>query len=331
MFDMRRREVIALLGGAAGWPFAVRAQQVGRLRRIGVLMPESEGTPESQARVAAFEARLRELGWTLGRNLQIDYRWAMGDLERTRAAAADLVKSTPDVLLAVATSSLAALQRQTSTIPIIFVAVSEPVASGFVASLAHPGGNVTGFSNLEPTFGGKSLELLKEIAPRVSRVALVFDQTTAFIDLFFRSVEAAAPQFSVVAIKSPVHSLEEIETVMTSLGHEAGAGLIFPPDPYTVQHSKRIAELTKGYRLPAVYPFRLFPADGGLVSYGLSVPDLLRHAAGYINRILRGEHAGDLPVQQPTKFELVVNLKTAKALGLDVPPTLLARADEVIE
>jgi len=331
MFNMRRREFVTFLGGAAAWPLAVGAQQAGQVRRIGVLMPESESTPESQARVAALQSGLQELGWTLGRNLQIDYRWAMGDLERTRAAAEDLVKSTPDVLLAVATPSLAAIQRATRTIPIIFVAVSEPVASGFVATLARPGGNATGFSNLEPTFGGKCLELLKEIAPRVSRVAVMFNQATTFIDLFVRSVEGAAPQFSVVAIKAVVHSPEEIETVMTSLGHEAGAGLIFPPDPYTVQHSKQIIELTNRYRLPAVYPFRIFPADGGLVSYGISVPDLLRQAAGYINRILKGERPGDLPVQQPTKFELVVNLKPAKVLGLEVPPTLLARADEVIE
>jgi ABC-type uncharacterized transport system substrate-binding protein len=328
---VRRREFITLLGGAAVWPLAARAEQAGQVRRIGVLMPESEGTPESKARVAALQSTLQELGWTRGRNLQIEYRWAMGDLERTRVAAEDLVKSKPDVLLAVATPSLAAILRATRTIPTVFVAISEPVAGGFVASLAHPGGNATGFSNLEPTFGGKSLELLKEIAPGVSRVAVMFNQATTFIDLFVRSVEVAARQFSVMAIKAPVHSPEEIETVMSSLKHEATAGLIFPPDPYTVQHSSRIIELTNRFRLPAVYPFQFFSADGGLVSYGVSVPDLLRQAAGYINRILKGERPGDLPVQQPTKFELVINMKTAKALGLEVPPTLLARADEVIE
>jgi putative tryptophan/tyrosine transport system substrate-binding protein len=332
MFDQRRREFITLLGGAAAaWPLSARAQQPDRMRRVGVLMPESEGSPESRARVAAFQNRLQELGWTLGRNLAIDYRWALGDSERTRAEAADLVKSAPDALVAVATPSLVEIQRATRTIPIIFVAVSEPVAGGFVASLAHPGGNATGFSNLEPTFGAKLLELLKEMAPRVSRVAVMFGQPTNFIDLFFRSVEAAAPQFSVATIKSPVHSPEEIATVMTSLGREAGAGLIFPPDPYTVQHMGPIIELTSRYGMPAVYPFRFFSDAGGLASYGVPVALLLRQSADYVTRILKGEKPADLPVQQPAKFELVINLKTAKALGLDVPLMLLARADAVIE
>jgi putative ABC transport system substrate-binding protein len=329
---MRRREFITLFGGAvAGWPLAARAQQVRQVRRIGVLMPESEGTPESQARVAAFHARLQELGWTPGHNLQIDYRWAMGDIERTRTAAADLVSSAPDALVAVATPSLMAIQKATRTIPIVFVAISEPVANGFVASLAHPSGNATGFTNLEPGFGAKWLGLLKEIAPRVSRVALIFNPTTAVIDLFFRSVEAATSQFAVEIVKSQVRSVEEIEAAMMSLGGDGSAGLIFPPDTFTVQHSKPIIELTNRYRLPAVYPFRFFAADGGLASYGIDVPDQFRQAAGYIDRIFKGEHPGDLPVQQPTKFQLVVNLKTAKALGLVAPMTLIARADEVIE
>jgi putative tryptophan/tyrosine transport system substrate-binding protein len=328
---MKRRQFIALLGGAATWPFAARAQQPSQARRIGVLMPESEGSAESEARVAAFDAKLRQLGWTPGRNLQIDYRWGMGDIEKTRAAAQDLVRSAPDILVAAATPSLVEVQRATRTIPIVFIAVSEPVASGFVASLARPGGNATGFSNLEPTFGGKSLELLKEIAPRVSRVAVMFGQPTAFIDSYFRSVEAAAPRFSATVIKASVRSPEEIEAVVTSLGREIGAGLILPPDPYTAQNKKVIIELTSRYRLPAVYPFRFFPAEGGLASYGIVVADLFRQAAGYVDRILKGERPGDLPVQQPTKFELVINLKTAKTLDLDAPPTVLARADEVIE
>jgi putative tryptophan/tyrosine transport system substrate-binding protein len=328
---MRRRDFIALIGGAATWPLAARAQQPNQTRRIGVLMPESEGSAESRARVAAFDARLRQLGWTPGHNLQIDYRWGMGDIEKTRAAAQDLVRSAPDILVAAATPSLVEVQRATRTIPIVFIAVSEPVASGFVASLARPGGNATGFSNLEPTFGGKSLELLKEIAPRVSRVAVIFSQPTAFIDSYFRSVEAAAPRFSATAIKASVRSPEEIGAVVTSLGREVSAGLILPPDPYTAQNKDVIIELTSRYRLPAVYPFRFFPAEGGLASYGIVVADLFRQAAGYVDRILKGERPGDLPVQQPTKFELVINLKTAKTLDLDVPPTLVARADAVIE
>jgi putative tryptophan/tyrosine transport system substrate-binding protein len=331
-FDqLRRRQFIAVLGGIAAMPMNARAQQTSQIRRIGVLMPESEGSAESRTRVAAFDTRLRELGWTPGRNLQIDYRWAMGNPEKTRAAAQDLVKSAPDILVAAATPSLVETQRATRTIPIVFIAVSEPVASGFVASLARPGGNATGFSNLEPTFGGKSLELLKEIAPPVSRVAVMFNQPTAFLDSYFHSVEAAAPRFSATAIKVLVRTPEEIEAIMTTLGREAGGGLILPPDPYTAQHKSEIIELASRYRLPAVYPFRFFPAEGGLASYGIVVADLFRQAAGYVDRILKGERPGDLPVQQPTKFELVINLKTAKALGLDVPPTVLAIADEVIE
>jgi ABC-type uncharacterized transport system substrate-binding protein len=329
---VKRREFITLLGGAAvALPIVARAQQGDRMRRVGVLMPESEDSAESRARVAAFQNRLQELGWTLGRNLAIDWRWAMGDSERTRAEATDLVKSAPDALVAVATPSLMEIQRATRTIPIIFVSVSEPVAGGFVASLARPGGNATGFSNLEPTFGAKLLELLKEMAPRVSRVAVMFGQPTNFINLFFHSVEAAAPQFSVATIKSPVHSPEDIATVLTSLGREAGTGLIFPPDPFTVQHKEPTIELTSRYRIPAVYPFRFFSDAGGLASYGVPVAYAIRQAADYVARILKGEKPADLPVQQPSKFELVINLKTAKALGLEVPPTLLARADEVIE
>ena len=255
----------------------------------------------------------------------------MGDIERTRAAATDLVNSAPDVLLAVAVPSLIAIQKATRTIPIVFVAISEPVANGFIASLAHPGGNATGFTNLEPGFSAKWLELLKEMEPRVSRVALMFNPMTAVVELFFRSAAAAAPRFAVEIVKSQVHSVEEIEASMTRLASDGEAGLIFPPDTFTVQNSKPIIELASRYRLPAVYPFRFFAADGGLASYGIDVPEQFRQAAGYVDRIFKGEHTADLPVQQPTKFQLVVNLKTAKALGLTVPPSLLARADEVIE
>jgi putative ABC transport system substrate-binding protein len=330
--DVGRRQFISALGSAAVvWPLAARAQQT-TMKRVGVLMPESEGSVESNTRVDFFETTLKELGWRPGRNLQIDYRWANGDFERTRALAADLVNAAPDALVAIATPSLVAIQKATHVIPIVFVGVSEPVANGFVASLAHPGGNATGFSNLEPGIGPKWLDLLKQIAPRVSRVSVMFNLTTGITtDLFFRAVEAAAPQFAVEPIRSDVHSLDDIEAVMKSIGGDGSAGLIFPPDTFTRQNSKRVVELANTYRLPAIYPFRDFTDAGGLASYGVYIAELFRPVARYVDRILKGEHAGDLPVQQPTKFDLIINLKTAKSLGLTVPTTLLATADQVIE
>jgi putative tryptophan/tyrosine transport system substrate-binding protein len=330
VIDIARRKFVGALGGAAAWPIAARAQQ--GVKRIGVLMPESEAVAGSKARITAFETRLRALGWTLGRNLQIDSRWARGDMDRTRVLAAELVDAAPDALVAVATPSLVAIQKATHTIPIVFVGVSEPVANGFVASLAHPGGNATGFSNLEPGFGAKWLDLLKQIAPRVSRVSVMFNSTTGVTtDAFFRAVDSAAPGFAVVAVRSDVHSLEETEAVMQSLFGDGSGGLIFPPDPFTRQNSKRIVELANTYRLPAIYPFRDFADAGGLASYGIDITELILLAADYVDRILKGEKPGDLPVQQPTKFQLIVNLKTAKALGLTVPLTLQASADELIE
>jgi putative ABC transport system substrate-binding protein len=328
-----RREFITKLGGAAmAWPLAARAQQTERMRRVGVLMPESEGDPESQARVAMFHGRLQELGWTVGRNLRIDYRWAIGDLERTRVDAAELLRLAPDVILAVASPALATVQKATRTIPVVFVAVSEPVAQGFIQSLAHPGGNITGFTNLEPTFGGKWLELLKEIAPRVTRVAIMFNPNTApYAALFSRSVKAAAQKFGVEPADAAVQQLADVESVMSMLAREPGGGLIVPPDPFMAAQGKLIGELAARFQLPAVYPFRFMLAEGGLASYGVNIPDLFRHAASYVDRIFRGEKPSDLPVVQPTKFELVINLKTARALGLEIPPSLLARADEVIE
>jgi len=330
---IRRREFITMLGGAAmAWPLAARAQQTERMRRVGVLMPESEGDPESQARVAMFHGRLQELGWTVGRNLRIDYRWAIGDLERTRVDAAELLRLAPDVILAVASPALATVQKATRTIPVVFVAVSEPVAQGFIQSLAHPGGNITGFTNLEPTFGGKWLELLKEIAPRVTRVAIMFNPNTApYAALFSRSVKAAAQKFGVEPADAAVQQLADVESVMSMLAREPGGGLLVPPDPFMAAQGKLIGELAARFQLPAVYPFRFMLAEGGLASYGVNIPDLFRHAASYVDRIFRGEKPSDLPVVQPTKFELVINLKTARALGLEIPPSLLARADEVIE
>ena len=333
---MKRRAFIAALGGAAAWPMAARGQQPELMRRIGVLMPESEGDPESQARVVAFHRRLQELGWTVGRNLRIDYRWAMGwatgDFERTRVDAAELLRLAPDVILAVSSPVLATVQKATRTIPVVFVAVSEPVAQGFVQSLTHPGGNITGFTNLEPTFGGKWLELLKEIAPRVTRVAIMFNPNTApNAALFSRSVEAAAQKLGVEPAEAAVQQLADCETVMSMLAREPGGGLIVLPDPFTAAQGRLIGELAARFQLPAIYPFRFMLVDGGLASYGVNIPDLFRQAASYVDRIFRGEKPADLPVQQPTKYELVINLKTAKALGLDVPHSLLARADEVIE
>jgi putative ABC transport system substrate-binding protein len=329
---MRRREFITLVAGAAvAGTVSARAQE-GVTKRIGVLMPESEGSADSSARVVVFENTFKQLGWMLGRTLQIDYRWAMGDNRRMLELAGDLVNSAPDALVAVSTPSLAAIQKATRTIPIVFVAVSEPVSNGFVPSLAHPGGNATGFSNLEPSIGGKWLELLKKIAPRLSRVSVMFNVTTGITtDLFFRAVEAVSPRFAVEPVRSNVHSLEEIETAMKSLASLGSSGLIFPPEPFTLQNSKPIVELASQYGLPAIYAFPAFCAAGGLASYGIYLPGMFRPAAEYIDRILKGERAGDLPVQQPTTFRFVINLKTAKALGLTVPPDLVASADEVIE
>ena len=243
-----------------------------------------------------FENTFKQLGWVPGRNLQFDYRWAMGDIERMRTLTVELVNSAPDALVAVSTPSLVAIQKATHTIPIVFVAVSEPVANGLVPSLAHPGGNATGFSNLEPSIGPKWLGLLKDIAPRVSRVLVMFNLKTGITtDLFFRAVEAASPQFAVEAIRSDVHSLEDIETAMKDLPSDGTTGLIFPPEPFTLQNSKSIAELTEQYRLPAIYAFRAFTAAGGLASCGVYLPELFRPAAEYIDRILKGEHPGAHP------------------------------------
>jgi ABC-type uncharacterized transport system substrate-binding protein len=318
-FDQpNRREFVALLGGAAAWPLAAHAQQPERVRRIGVLMVGAESDHEN-------------LGWIVSRNLQIDYRWSVSDDERAAAAAAELLRLIPDVVLASAPPALRAVQQTTRTTPIVFAAISEPVAQGFVASLAHPGGNTTGFASLEPTLGAKWLELLKEIAPHVTRVAAMRNPASAPIGAqFIHSAEAAASKLVLKTVEAQVHEPAEIEAVITKLGREPGGGLIILPDAFLSLHQRLVIDLAARHRVPAIYPFRYF-AGGGLVSYGPDVADQFRRAAGYVDRIFRGEKPADLPVQQPTKFELVINIKTAKALGLDVPPTLLARADEVIE
>ena len=301
-------------------------------RRIGVLMVLAENAPQSQSRVTALQKGLEKLGWTIGRNLVIDYRWGVSEPEWARAAAAELLSLAPDLILANGTAAVRGAQEVTRTLPIVFVGVSEPVAQGLVASLARPGGNTTGFTNLEPSVGGKWAELLKEIAPRVTRAEVMFNPVSAsLVAQFLHSIETAGARFGLETTDAHVHDPAEIELVLIRLGYEPDVGLIVTPDTFTALHHKLIVELAARYRLPAIYPFGFFAAAGGLLSYGPDVTDHFRRAAAYLDRIFRGEAPSDLPVQQPTKFELVINLKTAKALGLEVPPTLLARADEVIE
>jgi putative ABC transport system substrate-binding protein len=324
-----RREFITLLGVAAAWPLAAYARQRQRVRRIGVLMGLVASDPEAQSRVAAFEHGLRELGWVKGRNLWIEYRWAGGGENVLRNHAAELIAMTPDLILANSTPVTAALREQSRVVPIVFTQVTDPVGEGLVSNLAHPRGNLTGF---EFSIGTKWLELLKQTAPHVTRVALVFNPHSApFADLFVRPVEAAAPSFSVTPIAAAVRATDDLDRVFDALAHEANGGLIVVSDLGMTNHRDALIALAAHHRVPAVYPFRYFATSGGLMSYGTDVAEVFRRAAGYVDRILKGENPADLPVQAPTKYELVINVKTAKALGLSVPPTLLARADEVIE
>jgi ABC-type uncharacterized transport system substrate-binding protein len=333
MLGIRRREFITLLGGAAiAWPLAGHAQQPENVRRVAILMAGGENDPQFQAQVAAFRYELEKLGWAEGRNLRSEYRWRMNDVERTRTATAELLRLKPDVMLANGTPAAAAAQQATRMVPIVFTVVSEPVSQGIVQSLAHPGGNITGFTNLEPTVGGKWVELLKTIAPQVGRVALVIEPVSAGpIALAFPFAEAAAKKLAMEFAVIPVHEPAEIEATMAKLGRDPNGGVIFPTSSFINANRKLIINLAAQYWLPCVYLLRNYAADGGLVSYGIDVVDQFRLAAGYVDRILRGEKPADLPVQQPTKFQLVINLKTAKTLALEVPLTLLATADEVIE
>ena len=329
---MKRRKFITLLGGAvAAWPLAARGQARKRMRRIGVLMSFAVNDPEAQSRVAAFENGLQELGWIKGHNLKIEYRWADNpDVLRTYAI--ELVGMAPDLILANSTPVMAALQEQSHAIPIVFTQVTDPVGQGLVTNLAHPGGHLTGFTSFEFSVGTKWLETLKEVAPRVTRVALVFNpQTAPFADLFWRPVEAAAPSFGVVPISAGALTFAEFERLVDAFAREPSGGLIVLPDVSTLNYRDGLIGLAARHRLPAIYPERIFATSGGLLSYGSDVSDVFRRAAGYVDRILKGEKPANLPVQSPTKYELVINLKTAKALGLEVPPTLLATANEVIE
>jgi putative ABC transport system substrate-binding protein len=329
-----RRNVIKLLGGATvAWPLAARAQQpTDRVQRIGFLTGYAEGDGEAEALVTTFRQGLQELGWVEGRNLRIDYRWAVSDPNRMRTYAAELVGLAPTVIMAESTPLVAALQQETRTVPIVFAAANDPVGFGFVASLARPGGNITGFigAGAEPSMGGKWLEILKEVAPGVGRIALIFNPQT-HTGQYFGSIEVAASSFAMEAIKTPIHDAAEIKRAIDAFALAPTGGLLVLPDITTNFHRDLIVALAARHRLPAVYAFPSFPRNGGLVSYGAGLADLYRRAASYVDRILRGAKPSDLPVQLPTKFELVINLKTAKALGLDVPLQLQQRADEVIE
>jgi putative ABC transport system substrate-binding protein len=328
---MRRREFITLLGGAAmAWPRGAFAQ-AERVRRIGVLFPMAKGDAEGQARLAAFQKGLHALGWTRDRNVQIEDRWSGGDPARARANAAELVGLKPDAIFAATSSSLAALKGETDTIPIVFAQVADPVGAGFVAALARPGGNITGFALFDFPIGAKWVELLKQIAPRVERVAIMYDPANAASKGYLPTIDAAARTFGLRALPIAVRSNDDIERGIAAFAREPNGGIIPLPGPLMVTRRYLILSLADRYRLPNVYAFRYYPVSGGLASYGVDVIDLYKRAASYVDRVLKGEKPADLPVQFADKFELVINLKTAKALGLDIPVTVLARTDEVIE
>jgi putative ABC transport system substrate-binding protein len=331
---MRRRDFIAGLGGAAAWPLAAHAQQPVRMRRVGVLMLNEESDPEGEARLSALTQGLAELGWTDGRNLRMDIRWGGNNVDQMRMFARELVALKPDVVLAQGTLATTALQQETRTIPIVFAAVSDPVGAGFVAGLPRPGGNLTGFINLEASLAGKWLQLLTEIAPGVRRAAIMFnpDAAPGISSFHMPSLEAAARSLTVMPVAAPVRSDAEIETVITSLGREPRGGLVVIPDGgFTLFHRAQIIFSAARNDVPAVYSDSVFARDGGLLSYGTDRVDIVRRAASYVDRILKGERPADLPVQVPIKFVMALNAKTAKALGLVVPPSILVRADEVIE
>jgi putative ABC transport system substrate-binding protein len=328
---LRRREFVTILGGTAAWPLAARAQQGGRMRRIGVLMGGDENDPVRKTRLSALTQALADLGWTDGRNVRMDLRWYGGDNNRIQALAQELVGLQPDIILTGSTAVTAALQRETRTIPIVFVNVGDPVASGIVARLDRPNGNITGFGILEATLGGKWLELLSEIAPGLKRAAIMFNPDTSPTSAYMPSLETAARSLKVVPITAPIQSDAEIETATNALGREPGGGLVVMPGPWMSVHRAPIILAAVRNKVPAVYNQSAFARDGGLLSYGVDQVDTFRRAATYVDRILRGAKPGDLPVQFPTKFEMVVNRKTATALGLAVPPSILLRATEVIE
>jgi putative tryptophan/tyrosine transport system substrate-binding protein len=328
---MRRREFVTLVGGAAAWPVVARAQQGDRVRRIGVLTSLDENDPVSKSLVSAFTQALADLGWTVGRNVRMDLRWGGGDINRMRPLAQELVGLQPDIILTNGTPATVAVQRETRTIPIVFAGVTDPVAQRIVARLDRPSGNITGFAIYEASLGGKLLELLSEIAPGLKRAAIMFNPDTAPVSALIPSLETAAASLKIEPIIASVHNDAEIETTIIALGREPGSGLIVMPDVFTDVHRTSIILAVARNNVPAVYAFSGYARDGGLFAYGADLADNFRRAASYVDRILKGAKPGDLPVQFPTKFEMVVNLKTAKALGLTVPQSILLRADEVIE
>jgi len=328
---MQRREFITLLGGTVmAWPLAAHAQQAERVRRIGVLMPFTANDPEAQARNALFEKSLRELGWMVGRDLQIDYRSPGGEAASIRRSAAELVALAPDLIMTVGSATMGPVQQATRTIPIVFVNLADPVGAGFVQSLARPGGNATGFTNFEYSMSGKWVELLKQIAPYVTRAAVLRDPTSAAGIGQFSAIQSIAQSLGVVLTPFSVRDAGEIERDVAAFARSGNGGLIVTAGG-TAFRRDLIIGLASRHKLPAVYPFRYYAKDGGLITYGPDPRDSIRRAAAYVDRILKGEKPADMPVQAPTKYELVINLKTAKALGLAIPPAVLARADEVIE
>jgi len=328
---VKRREFITLLGGAAVWPLAARGQQGERARRVGVLTGSTERDPEAKAWLTAFQDGLQQLGWVQGRNISIDYRWADGDWDRLRTYAAELVRMAPDVLFAAATPALAALHQQAPSLPIVFVQVSDPVKLGFVTNLARPGGNITGFTNFEHPIGGKWLELIRDTAPGAMRVLVIFEPDIPAQLAYLQAIEAAAPAFRVELIRAGVRNAAEIERAIDAFAQEPKGALIVVPSALGIARRDLIVALAARHHLPAIYPYPVFARSGGFISYGVDLADLYRRAASYVDRILNGTKPGDLPVQLPTKFELIVNLKTAKALGLTIPEPFLQHADEVIE
>ncbi len=330
---MRRRDFIAFVGStAAAWPLAAHGEQGERVRRLGVLMYTAESDDEGQSGFTAFQEELGKVGWTEGRNIKIDARWAAADIESMKRFAKELVELQPDLILTSSTPATGVMLQHTRTIPIIFVLVADPVGNGYVASLPRPGGNVTGFAPIVASLGGKWVELLKEIAPRLARIALLFNPPTAtFIEGFLNPFKTAAASLGMEAIIAPVHDMPEVESLVATQARPPNSGLVVIPDAFTISLRTEITSLAARYRVPAVYWSRSFAELGGLISYGPYIVDEFRRAASYAGRILKGEKPADLPVQAPTKYELVINLKTAKALALDVPPPLLAIADDVIE
>jgi putative ABC transport system substrate-binding protein len=328
---MKRRELITLLGGAAAWPIAVRAQPAGAMRLVGVLMGTSEGDSDQRAMTSAFSQGLAALGWRERSTIRIEYRWAAGDASRLRVLATELARLAPDAIFAQGTPATTAARQAAPTTPVVFVNVSDPVSTGLVSSLAHPGGNITGFTNYDFAMGGKWLEILKQVAPSIMRVAVVFNPDNPGMSGQLRSIDTAGQSLGIQVVTRPARDAEEIERAIDGSAAEASGSLLILLDFVTLAHREQIIKFANQHRLPAGYGLRVFAADGGLFSYGVDASDLFRRGAGYVDRILKGEKPADLPVQYPIKFELVINLKTAKAMGLVIPESVLAVADEVIE